>query len=326
MIIKTFSLILFTIVVYPSASLSEIQLKNEPILPIPLTIELDPKKVLLGEKLFNDPLLSKDNNMTCAQCHQVKQGGDDGLKTSITNSGKSDTINAPTIFNVGFNFRQTWRGEFKTLESQAEADLKNPRHSATNWEELLPKLSANTLYVKDFRKIYPKGISRFSVLDAIATYEKSLITPNSRFDQYLRGNNEILSSDELKGYNHFKRYGCIACHQGINVGGNVFQKLGLFDNYFEHRGNISQADYGLYNVTKNEEDRFVFKVPSLRNVEVTSPYLHDGSFTKLKKVIEIMAYFQLGTEIEEEHINQIELFLRTLTGEYNGKLLSEDNR
>jgi len=165
-----------------------IALKNEPILPIPFVIALDQKKIALGERLFNDPRLSHSNQMPCAQCHQLAQGGDDGLPRSITNTGEPDTINSPTIFNSGFNFRQTWRGAFKTLEAQAEGDLKNAMHGATNWQELLPKLSRDKDYVKTFNNIYPQGIVRETVLDAIATYEKSLITPNSRFDQYLRGN------------------------------------------------------------------------------------------------------------------------------------------
>lgn len=298
-----------------------IALKNEPILPIPFVIALDQKKIALGERLFNDPRLSHSNQMPCAQCHQLAQGGDDGLPRSITNTGEPDTINSPTIFNSGFNFRQTWRGAFKTLEAQAEGDLKNAMHGATNWQELLPKLSRDKDYVKTFNNIYPQGIVRETVLDAIATYDKSLITPNSRFDQYLRGNDNALSYYEMYGYRLFKYYGCIACHQGINAGGNVFQKFGLFDNYFEHRGNITKADYGLMNVTGNEKDKFVFKVPSLRNIAVTGPYLHDGSIDELKDVISIMARFQLGVDIPDEHISNIEKFLHTLTGEYKGQLL-----
>ncbi len=324
---KTFPTLLLCILSFNlQCSYAGEELKNEPILPIPLKIVLNPQKVALGEKLFHDPLLSHNNKMACAQCHQLNNGGDDGLKTSITNNGKPDLINAPTVFNSIFNFRQTWRGAFKTLELQAEGDLKNPRHAATNWQELLPKLKSKAHYKTDFNAIYPEGINRESVLDAIATYEKSLITPNSRFDQYLRGNNNALTADEKEGYTHFKRYGCIACHQGVNVGGNVFQKLGLFDNYFEHRGKITKADYGLYNVTKDEKDRHVFRVPSLRNVAVTGPYLHDGTFKDLQDVIEVMAKFQLGIRIKEKHVLKIKKFLQTLTGEYKGKPLNKDNK
>ncbi|VAW59374.1 Cytochrome c551 peroxidase [hydrothermal vent metagenome] len=310
---------------FPIADTSK-KLKNEPILPIPFEIDLDAEKVSLGEDLFNDPGLSRNNRMSCAQCHQLARGGDDDLARSITNSGDADTINAPTVFNSVFNFRQTWRGAFKTLEAQAEGDLKNPRHSATNWKALIPYLNTNTGYVNRFTEIYPQGITRETVLNAIATYEKSLITPNSRFDQYLRGDDNILSYNELYGYRLFKYYGCIACHQGVNVGGNVFQKFGLFDNYFKYRGNITKADYGLMNVTGNKKDRFVFKVPALRNIEVTGPYLHDGSTQELKDVIKIMAKFQLGISIPDEHISNIEKFLHTLTGEYKGKSLAPSTK
>ncbi|HED35490.1 MAG TPA: cytochrome B6 [Gammaproteobacteria bacterium] len=320
------SLISLFLFINASGAQAESRLKNEPILPIPFVIELDLKKVSLGERLFNDPILSHSNQMSCAQCHQLAQGGDDGLARSITNTGEADTINAPTVFNSVFNFRQTWRGAFKTLEAQAEGDLKNTRHGATNWDELLPKLRKNKAYVNTFNSIYPQGISRETVLNAIATYEKSLITPNSRFDQYLRGDDSALTYDEMYGYRLFKYYGCIACHQGINAGGNVFQKFGLFDNYFKHRGNITKADYGLMNVTGNEKDKFVFRVPSLRNIAVTGPYLHDGSTNKLKDVISIMARFQLGVNIPDNHISNIEKFLHTLTGEYRGQIPENPDR
>ncbi len=317
-IVVLISLLLF---VKLSGADAVLELKNEPILPIPFIIELDQRKVSLGERLFNDPMLSHNNQMSCAQCHQLSQGGDDGLARSITNTGKADTINSPTVFNSVFNFRQTWRGAFKTLEAQAEGDLKNSRHAATSWKELLPKLGKNKDYIDTFNSIYRPGITRETVLDAIATYEKSLITPNSRFDQYLRGDDNALSYDEMYGYRLFKYYGCIACHQGVNAGGNVFQKFGLFDNYFEHRGYITKADYGLMNVTGNEKDKFVFRVPALRNIAVTGPYLHDGSIDKLKDVISIMARFQLGVNIPDEHVSNIEKFLHTLTGEYKGQSL-----
>lgn len=314
-------LMLIFICVNTHAQNSNKNLKNEPIIPIPLTIDLDQNKISLGEKLFNDTRLSKSNSMSCSSCHQIEQGGDDGLARSVTNSGAPDLINAPTVFNSVFNFRQTWRGAFKTLELQAEGDLKNPRHGATNWQALLPKLKSVKTYVDEFYAIYRDEINREAVLDAIATYEKSLITPNSRFDLYLRGNDHALSKDEKEGYRYFKVYGCIACHQGVNIGGNVFQKFGMFDDYFKRRGNILKADYGYYNVTKNEDDRFVFRVPSLRNVAVTAPYLHDGSVEKLEDVVEIMAQYQLGTTIEKSHVKKIVKFLKTLTGQYKGKYL-----
>ncbi len=319
-IVLTFPLLVFSGGISSPASTTN-HYKNEPILPIPLTISLDARKVKLGERLFNDPQLSHNNLLACSNCHQLLLGGDDGLARSITNQGKPDLINAPTVFNSVYNFRQTWRGAFRTLELQAEADLKNPRHGATTWDELLPKLIANVYYKKTFHSIYPEGITRKTVLNAIATFEKSLITPNSRFDQYLRGDESAITNDEKKGYLYFKQYGCIACHQGVNVGGNLFQKFGLFADYFSVRGNIKKADYGRFNVTGEEKDRFVFRVPSLRNVGVTAPYLHDGSLDSLRKTIEFMAIYQLGTTLPDEHVIKLELFLNTLTGEYKGQSL-----
>lgn len=297
--------------------------RSEPITPIPSEHGQPQNKVDLGRLLFNDVRLSRGNKLACASCHQLAQGGDDGLKTSITNTGQPDFINAPTVFNSRFNFRQTWRGQFRELELQAEGDIRNPRHGNIDWNELLPKLKSITEYKTAFSKIYSEGITRETVLELLATYERSLITPDSKFDRYLNGDVSALSGNEKEGYQLFKSHGCIACHQGVNVGGNVFQKFGLFDDYFKKRGNITKADYGRYNVTGKESDKFVFRVPSLRNVEVTAPYLHDGSIKDLKEVVDIMARYQLGTALPEESIELIVEFLKTLTGEYQGRLLSE---
>jgi len=296
---------------------------SEPVIPIPREHNQPADKVALGKKLFEDVRLSRDDKVACASCHQLQQGGDDGLKTSITNTGEADLINAPTVFNSRYNFRQTWRGKFRTLEQQAEGDLKNPRHGNVSWDYLLPKMKKIQAYQQLFNAVYPEGINRKNVLDAIATYERSLITPDSRFDLYLRGEIDAISNDEKQGYRLFKSHGCIACHQGINLGGNVFQKFGLFGNYFADRGNITRADYGRFNATENEMDRFVFRVPSLRNIEMTAPYLHDGTIKELDEVVEIMARYQLGSKLSEESQTLIVKFLKTLTGRYQGRLLSE---
>lgn len=292
----------------------------EPIFPLPLTLQLDERKVQLGEKLFHDPRLSKSGTMACVNCHQVSRNGADGLTKSITNDGTPDFTNAPTVFNVGFNFRQTWRGEFRTLEEQAEADLKNPRHSNTNWDELLPKLHLDAHYSASFADSYG-GVSREGVLDALATYERSLITPNARFDQFLRGKTNALSPEEKHGYRLFKEYGCIACHQGINVGGNLFQKIGIAAPFFKKSGKPGKADLGLFSVTKDEADKNVFKVPSLRNVAVTAPYFHDGSAADLDSAVDTMARVQLGAQLPAEHRRLLVAFLKTLTGEYRGRRL-----
>lgn len=298
------------------------QALDEPILPLPLTVELDPARVALGEKLFNDPRLARNNALACASCHRLEQGGADGLPRSVTINGEPDVINAPTIFNRAYNFRQTWRGAFRTLEEQAEADLKNPRHAATTWEELLPKLGADAGYRAEFTRIYG-AVRKEHVLDAIATYERSLITPNAPFDRYLRGDEQAISPEQKHGYALFKSYGCISCHQGTNVGGNLFQKFGLFEDYFKLRGGpITPADLGRFNDTGDERDRHVFRVPSLRNVAVTAPYFHDGSVERLDYAVKAMARVQLGRIPPPDDIRLIVAFLETLTGEYQGRPLA----
>jgi len=303
---------------YSALSLAESAILDEPISPIPEQHGENADKVKLGQQLFSDVRLSKDNKIACASCHQLEQGGDDGLKTSITNTGMNDLINAPTIFNSRYNFRQTWRGAFRSLELQAEGDIRNPRHGNIGWDELLPKMNAIKEYRQAFGEIGFEKITREAILNVIASYERTLITPNSKFDQYLKGDHQAINDNEKKGYQHFKNYGCIACHQGVNVGGNVFQKFGLFNDYFKKRGSIKKADYGLYNVSGKEKDKFVFRVPSLRNVEVTSPYLHDGTVKKLDEAVRLMAEYQLGATIPDKDIRQIVMFLKTLTGEFEG--------
>jgi len=293
---------------------------KEPISPLPLTLSLDEAKVRLGEKLFGDPRLSKSGIMACSNCHILARGGVDGLPKSIGNGGNLDLTNAPTVFNSVFNFRQTWRGEFRTLEQQAEADLRNPNHANTTWEELLPKLRGDSDYRERFRASYD-GITREAVLDAIATFERSLITPNARFDRYLRGDKNAISALEKHGYHLFKAYGCIACHQGQNVGGNLFQKMGIVNPFFDPARPLTKGDLGRFNVTQDVTDKNVFRVPSLRNVAVTAPYFHDGSAQTLSDAVTTMAQVQLGVELPPKDRDAIIAFLRSLTGEYRGRLL-----
>ncbi|UCH53835.1 MAG: c-type cytochrome [Pseudomonadota bacterium] len=296
---------------------------GEPIQPIPQSTELPPQRVALGERLFHDVRLSKTNTLACATCHIIALGGMDRRARSRTAQGEPDVINTPTVFNTAFNFRQTWRGEFRTLEEQAEADLSNPRHANTDWDELLSKLRAIPEYRRDFSKSYGGDVTRETVLDALATYQRSLITPDAAFDRFLRGENKAISSGARRGYQLFKSYGCVSCHQGVNVGGNMFQKLGIFRDYFTARGNVTMPDLGRFNVTGQESDRHVFKVPSLRNVALTAPYLHDGSIATLEEAIQVMGRYQLDRELPAQDVMSIAAFLRTLTGQYQGKTLAD---
>jgi cytochrome c peroxidase len=299
---------------YPAASWD-----HEPIVPIPLTVDLDQAQVALGEKLFHDPRLSRHNAMACATCHQLAQGGDDGRPRAITADGTPHRRNTPTVFNVALNFRYHWDGAVRTLEAETEAALHSPAMMHTTWPELLAKLRADADYVAGFNALYPDGLTPAHVLHALVTYERSLVTPNARFDQYLRGRHEALSAAEKRGYQLFTSYGCVACHQGVNVGGNMFQKIGIFGG---PRGDLTEDDLGRFTVTGAARDRGVFRVPSLRNVAVTAPYFHDGWAQTLEKAVEVMARRQLGKTLTAEEISLIVQFLHTLTGEYQGRSLA----
>lgn len=294
---------------------------NEPIQPINSLVELDQTKVALGDQLFHEPQLSHTNTISCASCHNLSTGGVDRLVRSIGINGVVTSVNAPTVFNSGFNFRQDWDGKFETLEEHVKGTIKNPKRMASSWDEVIGKLKRSPFYRKAFSKIYEDGITSDNVADAIATFERALITSNSRFDKFLRGDVNAITAEEKEGYRRFKNYGCVSCHQGVNLGGNLFQKFGIMGNYLSDRGNITQADLGRFNVTGDEEDRYVFKVPSLRNITMTAPYFHDGSAATLEEAIAIMAKYQLGRDLSKETIDFMIKFLTTLTGEYQGKSL-----
>jgi cytochrome c peroxidase len=295
-------------------------LTGEPIMPVALFVELNDKKVTLGEQLFNDPRLSRDNSVSCASCHALDKGGTDRLVLSIGIAGKTGVVNAPTVFNSAYNFKQFWDGHAETLEEQVEGPIHNPLEMDSNWTEIITKLETSPNYVEAFSAIYPDRIQANNIKDAIATFERSLITPNARFDKYLRGENNALTDDEKQGYQLFKSYGCVSCHQGVNIGGNLFQKFGLMGDYFASR-KVSKADLGRFNVTGNEADKYVFKVPSLRNVALTAPYFHDGSASQLEDAVMTMSFYQLGRPLTLTERDAIVKFLKTLSGEYKGKTL-----
>ena len=294
---------------------------SEPIKPIPLEIKLDARKVELGERLFLDKRLSKDNSIACIACHEYSKGGADRTAVSVGLGGQKGPINSPTIFNMAFNFRLSWDGRDASLEDQARGPLHNPVVMGTTWDQLVEKLMADPAYVDAFKQLYKESPNAKNISDAIATFERSLITPNAKFDRYLRGDKAAISADELRGYQLFKNYGCIACHQGVNVGGNMFQVFGVMGDYFKKRGNLTPADLGRFNTTKNEADKHVFRVPSLRNVAVTPPYFHDGSAATLDDAVDVMFLYQLGRPAPKGDKELIVKFLRTLTGEFRGKPL-----
>lgn len=293
----------------------------EPIQPIPTEIEIDLEKVKLGDRLFHDSQLSGNNSMSCASCHFLNQGGADHRVSSIGMNNSIIGINSPTVFNSSFNFKQFWDGRAETLEDQIEGPINAEKEMASNWSEIISKLKKSSEYSSLFNQLYSDGITSDNIKNAIATFERALTTPNSRFDQFLKGNKNALDSEEKQGYELFKEYGCASCHQGVNIGGNLFQTFGVIGDYFKDRGNVTKADLGRFKVTGKEEDRYVFKVPSLRNVTLTSPYFHDGSAKTLDQAVKVMGKYQLGRQLSQEDTDSIIKFLNTLNGEYQGKPL-----
>ncbi len=279
----------------------------EPITPIPQSIKTDVKKTALGKKLFFDTILSADNSISCASCHDLQNGGDDGLKFSFGIDAQEGDINSPTVFNAIYNFRQFWNGSAKDLAHQAMGPIENPIEMGNNFDKLIATLS-KTPYKKEFDAIYSDGITKENIANAIAEFEKTLITPNAPFDKYLRGDESAITQNQKDGYELFKSKGCIACHHGINIGSNLYNKFGVMKD-------VKSKRLGRYEVTNKEQDKYYFKVPTLRNIEKTSPYLHDGRYEKLEDVVKFMARYQLGRTITQEEINKIVDFLHSLNGE-----------
>jgi cytochrome c peroxidase len=302
-----------------SISPASAQLVNsqEPIAPLHFdAARSDAKKAQLGKLLFLDRRLSKNDTISCSSCHDLNAGGVDGKARSIGINGAVGGINAPTVFNSGFNFMQFWNGRAKTLEDQVDGPVQHPKEMGANWAEVVAKLKKDAKYTELFSKSYSDGITRKNIKNAIAVFEQNLVTLNSRFDKYLRGEKTALNEKEILGYQKFKSFGCVACHQGMNIGGNMFQTMGVMGNYFKDRGTpVTEEDLGRYSVTKLEQDKHVFRVPSLRNVDLTAPYFHDGSAASLPDAVKVMAKYQLGRRLQKEDVDRIVDFLKTLTGE-----------
>lgn len=306
---KTYILILIIIPFY------SILFAKEPITPIPQHMSVNVKKAALGKKLFFDTQLSRDNTINCATCHNLEDGGDDGLVHSFGINGQQGTRNSPTVFNAVFNFRQFWDGRAKDLQAQASGPIENPVEMGYNFPDLIKRLK-KTPYKMEFSQIYKDGITKANITDAIAEYEKTLITPNAPFDKYLRGDKQALTQEQKKGYELFKEKGCIVCHQGVNVGGNMYNKFGIF-------ADAKNKDLGRYDITHNEADKYSFKVPSLRNIAKTAPYFHDGRTYSLKAAVVAMAYYQLGRKVSNKEIDAIVAFLNSLTGEVPKEALNK---
>ncbi len=282
---------------------------------LPASADVDEARAVLGNRLYHDPALSGDGTLSCASCHDITAGGDDGNRTSVGINGQLGPINAPTTLNAGFHVAQFWDGRAADLQEQAAGPVANPIEMGADWDQVVAHLQTVPEYVAAFDALYDDGITVDNVTDAIATFEETLITP-SRFDAWLAGNDEALTADELHGLDRFVAVGCPTCHNGVVLVGSTFQKMGLVNDYFALRGGEqTDADLGRFNVTGNEADRHMFKVPTLRNVALTAPYFHDGSVSELSEAVRIMAHVQLGQELSDDDIAAITTFLEALTGE-----------
>ncbi len=293
---------------------------ERPFEPLPQTMDLSQPVVELGRRLFEEPLVSGSGDRACVDCHALSEGGvvpgEERSNHPMTDSGP---YNVPTVFNVAFNYRYNWQGRFSTLEDH----LGGPMMSASvmdagSWPALIERLRPS--YEDDFRRAgYAAGLSEVSIRDALATYQRSLVTPDGRFDRFLRGELELTPA-EARGFQSFRDLGCATCHQGINVGGNLVQPFGVMEDAFERP--LLEPDYGRMLLTGDEADAHVFRVPSLRNVALTAPYFHDGSAQTLPDAVRKMARMQLGFRPTDDETDDIVAFLHTLTGTYQGRPLS----
>jgi cytochrome c peroxidase len=288
-------------------------LAGEPIRPLPLNAGVDPARAALGRALFHDLRLSRDNTQSCASCHQLARGGADTLALSLGAGGIANRFNTPTVYNSTLNFRQTWTGRHSAIEGLLDHVISRPSVFASTWEMVASRLTGDSAMGDQFAKVFGSDeINAARLKDALGHYLRSLQTP-SRFDRYLRGDQAALSVDEKQGYVKFKSFGCASCHQGVNVGGNMYQKFGAMRPLAP--GSSMGADLGRFELTGRESDRHMFRVPSLRNVALTAPYFHNGSVATLEEAVDAMFKYQLGRGASKRDKELIVRFLHTLSGE-----------
>lgn len=294
----------------------------EPVQPLPASLSTDSAKVALGFALYHDTRLSGDNTISCATCHGLNTAGVDRKQYSEGINGQFGGVNAPTVYNSALNFLQFWDGRAADLKEQAAGPPLNPvEMGCASFDEICAKLADDKVFSTQFLAVYPEGFNQSTVTDAIAEFEKTLLTP-SRFDHYLMGDKNALTAEEVEGYQLFKDNKCATCHVGMNLGGQSFEYMGIKDNYFDYRGTgLTDGDNGRFAVTKNEADRHRFKTPTLRNVLLTAPYMHDGTIKTIEDAIQVMHEFQIGRHISDAETAKIVAFLGTLNGEYNGAKL-----
>ena len=267
-------------------------------------------KYYLGKQLFFDSNLSSDKKVSCSTCHDLNLYGTDNRTHSNGISNRQGVLNSPTIYNSRFNIAQDNAGVTTTIKQRSEVSFEDKSEMNGDIDKTINYIYSTPSLYKKFLDIYGK-VTKDNIFESIAYFVEHILSPNSKFDKFLSGNNDILDKEEKKGYLLFKDYGCVSCHNGVNIGGNMYQKIGIFKELED----ADDTTFGRYSVTKDKLDINVFKVPSLRNIAKTAPYLHDGSIKSLDKVIEKMGALQLGTEISQKDIYLIEKFLNTLTGD-----------
>ncbi|MDD6895223.1 MAG: cytochrome c peroxidase [Prevotellaceae bacterium] len=315
---------------YPN-TLAADEFKNEPVRPIPDSVAVNADKVALGKELYHDTRLSGDGTISCASCHAIETAGVDNHKFSDGIGGQQGGINAPTSYNAVFNFVQFWDGRALTLAEQAAGPPLNPvEMGSKSFDEIAGRLAADADFAKRFTAVYPEGLNEKTITDAIAEYEKTLLTPNCPFDLYLKGDKNAMTAEQIEGYELFKEYKCATCHAGVNMGGLSYELMGQRADYFKDRevnakSGLTDSDNGRWAQTKVERDRYRFKTPSLRNIALTWPYYHDGSVPTLEKATEMMAEYQVGRKMPEAEIKKVKSFLDALTGQYQGKTLTNTN-
>jgi cytochrome c peroxidase len=281
----------------PSAT--KVVATDEPIMPIPEPPAIDPLKTRLGERLFSDPRLSHDNSHSCASCHDLSVNGASKSRYDAAISGSSLPLNTPTVFNASLNFRFGWEGKIRSIGADVKASLQNPEIMGANISELAQKLDADPGLHREFIAAYGRGPDADTIVDALASFQRTLVTPDSKFDRWLEGDASALSVEEQEGYRLFKSLGCVSCHQGVNIGGNLFERHGIFRPLASPKPEI-------------------LRVPSLRNVAATAPYFHDGSTETLDDAVRKMGVAQLDSTLTDEQVKAIVAYLQTLTGKYRG--------
>lgn len=315
---------------YPN-ELAAPEFANEPVRPLPDRVAYDEQKAALGRMLYHDTRISADGTVSCATCHGLSTGGVDNLRYSEGIGGQFGGVNAPTVYNAYFNFVQFWDGRAADLAEQAAGPPLNPVEMGDQtFDDIVARLSEDKDFVDAFTQVYPEGLSEATITHAIAEFEKTLLTPNSAFDRYLKGDKEAMTASQIEGYDLFKEYNCATCHAGVNMGGLTYELMGQRANYFEDReltlkSGLTDGDNGRWAQTGVERDRYRFKTPTLRNVALTWPYYHDGSVNTLDEAVSMMAKYQVGRTMKDDEVSKVVDYLQALTGEYNGELLTNTN-